>query len=86
MKKMAGAAMKAVADGRTKIIPEEWTKTYDHFLSNIQDWCISRQLWWGHQIPAWHGPNGEIKVGREKPAGLGAVIVLRLEQPDERVV
>jgi valyl-tRNA synthetase len=71
MKDMADEAMKAVKDGRTQIIPEEWTKTYDHFLSNIQDWCISRQLWWGHQIPAWHGPNGEIKVGRTKPEGLG---------------
>ena len=71
MKEMADAAMKAVADGRTKIIPDEWTKTYDHFLSNIQDWCISRQLWWGHQIPAWHGPNGEIRVARTKPADLG---------------
>ncbi len=71
MKDMAAEAMKAVHDGRTKIIPEEWTKTYDHFLSNIQEWCISRQLWWGHSIPAWHGPNGEIKVARTKPEGLG---------------
>src|SRR5262249_7228762 len=54
--------------GRTQIIPEEWVKTYDHFLENIQDWCVSRQLWWGHQIPAWHGPNGEIRVARERPA------------------
>src|SRR6187549_466678 len=52
MEGMAREAMKAVDDSRTKIIPEEWKKTYDHFLSNIQDWCISRQLWWGHQIPA----------------------------------
>jgi valyl-tRNA synthetase len=71
MKKMADDAISAVKSGETKIIPEEWTKTYDHFLENIQDWCVSRQLWWGHQIPAWHGPNGEIKVAREKPAGLG---------------
>jgi valyl-tRNA synthetase len=71
MKEMAAEAMKAVHDGRTKIIPEEWVKTYDHFLSNIQDWCISRQLWWGHPIPAWHGPNGEIVVARTKPEGLG---------------
>jgi valyl-tRNA synthetase len=71
MKDMASEAMKAVHDGRTKIIPEEWTKTYDHFLGNIQEWCISRQLWWGHSIPAWHGPNGEIKVARTKPEGLG---------------
>jgi valyl-tRNA synthetase len=60
--------MAAVNDGRTEIIPVEWKKTYDHFLGSIQDWCVSRQLWWGHQIPAWHGPNGEIKVARERPA------------------
>jgi valyl-tRNA synthetase len=54
MKPLADPALEAVRDGRTKIIPEEWTKTYNHFLENIQDWCISRQLWWGHQIPAWH--------------------------------
>jgi valyl-tRNA synthetase len=71
MKEMADAALAAVKSGETTIVPEEWVKTYDHFLGNIQDWCISRQLWWGHQIPAWHGPNGEIKVAREKPAGLG---------------
>ena len=74
---MADEAMKAVAPGpngekpRTEIIPEEWKKTYDHFLSNIQEWCISRQLWWGHPIPAWHGPNGEIRVARTRPADLG---------------
>jgi valyl-tRNA synthetase len=71
MKSMADEAMKAVHDGRTKIIPEEWTKTYDHFLSNIQEWCISRQLWWGHSIPAWHGPNGEIRVARTRPPECG---------------
>ena len=71
MKEMADEAMRAVADGRTKILPEEWTKTYDHFLGNIQDWCISRQLWWGHQIPAWHGPNGEIVVARTRPPECG---------------
>jgi valyl-tRNA synthetase len=68
MKAMADAALKAVHDGRVQIIPEEWVKTYDHFLDNIQDWCVSRQLWWGHQIPAWHGPNGEIKVAATRPA------------------
>ena len=67
MEGMAQAAVQAVKDGRTKILPEEWVKTYDHFLENIQDWCISRQLWWGHQIPAWHGPNGEIRVARTRP-------------------
>jgi valyl-tRNA synthetase len=71
MKGMADEAIAAVRAKKTVIIPEEWNKTYDHFLENIQDWCISRQLWWGHQIPAWHGPNGEIRVGRTRPADLG---------------
>src|SRR6185437_1162117 len=81
MEAMAKAALAAIdrnpdesakpADHKTKIIPSEWVKTYDHFLENIQDWCVSRQLWWGHQIPAWHGPNGEIRVARERPAECG---------------
>jgi len=71
MKGMADAALEAVHSGRVKVVPEEWVKTYDHFLGNIQDWCVSRQLWWGHQIPAWHGPNGEIKVARTRPAECG---------------
>ena len=64
---MAKSAMDAVNRGDTEIIPAEWKKTYDHFLENIQDWNVSRQLWWGHQIPAWHGPNGEIRVARTRP-------------------
>ncbi|MFO0662671.1 MAG: valine--tRNA ligase [Polyangiaceae bacterium] len=64
---MAKRALDAVHKGDVTILPEEWTKTYEHFLENIQDWCVSRQLWWGHQIPAWHGPNGEVRVAREKP-------------------
>jgi valyl-tRNA synthetase len=71
MGKMAEDALGVVARGETVILPNEWTKTYEHFLTNIQDWCVSRQLWWGHQIPAWHGPNSEIVVAREKPANLG---------------
>ncbi len=70
MKGMAEKALEAVRSGKTIILPEEWQKTYDHFLENIQDWCVSRQLWWGHAIPAWHGPNGEIRVARERPADL----------------
>jgi valyl-tRNA synthetase len=68
---MAEKALEAVHSGKTQIIPAEWTKTYDHFLENIQDWNVSRQLWWGHQIPAWHGPDGKIVVARERPPGLG---------------
>ncbi|HEX4448588.1 MAG TPA: class I tRNA ligase family protein, partial [Polyangiaceae bacterium] len=69
MQSMAEKALEAVHSGRTVILPEEWVKTYDHFLENIQDWCVSRQLWWGHQIPAWHHPaSGETRVARERPA------------------
>ena len=57
--KFAGEAMAKVNDGSTKFIPENWKKTYDHWMENIQPWCISRQLWWGHQIPAWYGPELE---------------------------
>jgi valyl-tRNA synthetase len=71
MKPLAEPALAAVADGRTKIIPEEWAKTYNHFLENIQDWCISRQLWWGHQIPAWFCDAGHITVSRTAPTECG---------------
>jgi valyl-tRNA synthetase len=54
MAPLAEPALRAVRDGRIQIIPEEWVKTYEYWLTNIQDWCISRQLWWGHQIPAFH--------------------------------
>jgi valyl-tRNA synthetase len=72
MKGMADKALKAVRSGQTVILPAEWQKTYDHFLTNIQDWCVSRQLWWGHSIPAWHNTKtGEIRVARERPKDLG---------------
>lgn len=66
-KPLAEKALAAVASGETRIVPEEWQKTYDHWLNNIQDWCISRQLWWGHRIPAWHCQQCEhITVSREE--------------------
>jgi valyl-tRNA synthetase len=71
MQDMGARALEAVHSGKTVIVPQEWTKTYDHFLNSIQDWCVSRQLWWGHQIPAWHHPDGRIVVAREKPKDLG---------------
>jgi valyl-tRNA synthetase len=61
---LAKPAIEAVETGRTQIIPEGWKKTWDHFMYNIRDWCISRQLWWGHQIPAWYGPDGTFFVAR----------------------
>ncbi|MEM9420940.1 MAG: valine--tRNA ligase [Pseudomonadota bacterium] len=57
-KTLAEPALKAVQDGKTKFIPESWDKTYYNWLKDIQPWCISRQLWWGHQIPVWYGPDG----------------------------
>ena len=63
---IAEVALKKVADGEIKFIPENWTTTYNQWLNNIQDWCISRQLWWGHQIPAWYDDDGNIYVARSE--------------------
>ncbi len=65
---MASMAMKAVANKRIEFFPEHWTNTYNHWLGNIQDWCISRQLWWGHQIPAWYDEAGNVYVARDEAA------------------
>lgn len=64
---LAEKAIAAVREGHIKIVPERFEKIYFHWLENIEDWCISRQLWWGHRIPAWYGPEGEIHVGKEPP-------------------
>ncbi len=67
-KPLAKAAIEAVRDGRTRIIPEVWEKTYFEWMENIRDWCISRQIWWGHRIPAWYCDRcGEIIVSKETP-------------------
>jgi len=71
MKPLAEKAMAAVRDGSIKFVPERFEKVFFHWMENIEDWCISRQLWWGHRIPAWHGPNGEIYVGKTAPEGDG---------------
>ena len=69
MKPLAAPAIAAVEDGRTKIIPEHWEKTYFHWMREIQDWCISRQLWWGHTIPAWYcDACGHTHVAMEAPS------------------
>ena len=59
---LAKPAIAAVEKGKTKFVPKNWEKTYFEWMRNIQPWCISRQIWWGHQIPAWYGPDGEIFV------------------------
>tara|TARA_X000000950_G_scaffold64365_1_gene78897 strand:+ start:16483 stop:19146 length:2664 start_codon:yes stop_codon:yes gene_type:complete len=63
---LAKPAIEAVQSGQTKFVPANWEKTYFDWMENIQPWCISRQLWWGHQIPAWYGPDGEIFVAESE--------------------
>jgi valyl-tRNA synthetase len=67
MKTLAPPAIEAVERGLTRFVPEMWANTYFAWLREIRDWCISRQLWWGHQIPAWYCDNGHTTVGREDP-------------------
>jgi valyl-tRNA synthetase len=65
-KSITEQALQCVASGEIKFHPENWVNTYNQWLNNIQDWCISRQLWWGHQIPAWYGVNGEVFVAHDE--------------------
>jgi len=67
-KTLAGPAITAVETGQTKFVPQNWENTYFEWMRNIQPWCISRQIWWGHQIPAWFGPDGEIFVAENEEA------------------
>ena len=73
VKPLAQPAMKAVRDGSIKIVPKFWENTYFEWMENIRDWCISRQIWWGHQIPAWNcNTCGEVVVARETPNSCSA--------------
>ncbi len=68
MAPLAKEAIRVVEDGTIKFVPERFTKTYINWMENVHDWCISRQLWWGHQIPAWYCDDcGEINVSRTDP-------------------
>jgi len=72
VKSLADEAMRAVADGRVTFVPPHWVNSYNEWMGKIHDWCVSRQLWWGHQIPAWHCDRcGEIHVARSAPAVCG---------------
>ena len=84
MKPLAGPAIDAVKNGDTKFVPQRFEKVYFHWLENIRDWCISRQLWWGHRIPAWYCADcGEITVSRTAPDACAHCGGTRLEQdPD----
>ncbi|MGN0554674.1 MAG: valine--tRNA ligase [Candidatus Fimenecus sp.] len=84
MKPLAGPAIDAVKNGETKFVPQRFEKIYFHWLENIRDWCISRQLWWGHRIPAWYCADcGEITVARTAPAACAHCGSRHIEQdPD----
>jgi len=83
MKPLAEPAMQAVKDGRIRFYPRHWEETYFHWMDNIRDWCISRQIWWGHRIPAWTCPQGHITIARETPAACGTCGSAELTQdPD----
>jgi valyl-tRNA synthetase len=78
---LAKPAIEAVESGEIRFVPENWNKTYYQWMHNIQDWCISRQLWWGHRIPAWYDENGNVFVGRTEEEvrekhGLGSDVTL----------
>ncbi len=79
MKELAEPALQAVYDGRTKIIPESVSKIYCNWLENIQDWCVSRQLWWGHLIPAYYTPDGTIIVARDEAEARERLLSQRLD-------
>ncbi len=84
-KPLAEPAIQAVTDGRIRFVPENWEKTYFEWMRNIEDWCISRQIWWGHRIPAWYDEAGNIYVGRSEEEvrekhGLGPELPLRRDE------
>ncbi|KTQ98273.1 valyl-tRNA synthetase [Aureimonas ureilytica] len=71
---LAKPAIASVREGRTQFVPRNWEKTYFEWMENIQPWCISRQLWWGHRIPAWYGPDGTIFVDEDEEAAIAAAL------------
>ncbi|PDT29929.1 valine--tRNA ligase [Rhizobium sp. L9] len=73
-KTLGQPALESIREGRTRFIPRNWENTYFNWLENIEPWCISRQLWWGHQIPAWYGPDGQVFVEKTEEEALQAAI------------
>ncbi|RST83453.1 valine--tRNA ligase [Aquibium carbonis] len=71
---LAKPAIASVREGRTSFVPKNWEKTYFEWMENIQPWCVSRQLWWGHQIPAWYGPDGHVFVEKTEKQALEAAV------------
>jgi len=79
-KTLAQPAIAAVRSGATNFVPKNWEKTYFEWMENIQPWCISRQLWWGHQIPAWYGPDGKVFVAETEAEAVGNALGYYVEQ------
>ncbi len=79
-KTLAQPAIAAVRQGTTTIVPKNWEKTYYDWMENIQPWCVSRQLWWGHQIPAWYGPDGKVFVAETEEEAVGNALGYYVEQ------
>jgi valyl-tRNA synthetase len=79
-KTLAEPAIAAVRSGATTFVPKNWEKTYFEWMENIQPWCISRQLWWGHQIPAWYGPDGKVFVAETEEEAVGNALGYYVEQ------
>jgi valyl-tRNA synthetase len=78
-KELAREALDAVRDGRTEFVPKNWEKTYFEWMENIQPWCVSRQLWWGHQIPAWYGPDGKVFVAETEDEAVARALAYYAE-------
>jgi valyl-tRNA synthetase len=79
-KTLAEPAIEAVRSGATSFVPKNWEKTYFEWMENIQPWCISRQLWWGHQIPAWYGPDDKVFVAETEEEAIGNALGYYVEQ------
>jgi valyl-tRNA synthetase len=79
-KTLAQPAISAVRHGTTTFVPKNWEKTYFDWMENIQPWCVSRQLWWGHQIPAWYGPDGKVFVAETEEEAVGNALGYYVEQ------
>ncbi|MDO8980674.1 MAG: valine--tRNA ligase [Afipia sp.] len=79
-KTLAAPAIAAVRNGETAFVPKNWEKTYFEWMENIQPWCISRQLWWGHQIPAWYGPDGKVFVAETEDEAVGKALGYYVEK------
>ena len=82
-KSIAQKAIDAVATGQVSFVPENWVNTYNQWMNNIQDWCISRQLWWGHQIPAWYDEDGKVYVARDEAEAQAQAPGKKLRRDDD---